>query len=96
MTGNGLFLANHDCCFRSGTRQEKGTAGSTPRPSASRLPGRIPVSSEVLEKAAKRFAAEHKDKHPLFGRDLDALMRQSPHIFNLYVTLVYADITQPY
>ena len=54
------------------------------------------VFSEVLEKAAKRFAAEHKDKHPLFGRDLDALMRQSPHIFNLYVTLVYADITQPY
>ena len=52
--------------------------------------------SEVLEKAAKRFAAEHKDKQPPFGRDLDALMRQSPHVFNLYVTLVYADITQPY
>lgn len=54
------------------------------------------VFSEVLENAAKRFISEHKDKRPLFGRDLDALMQQSPHVFNLYVTLVYADITQPY
>lgn len=54
------------------------------------------VFNEVLENAAKRFIAEHRDKQPIFGRDLDALMRQSPHVFNLYVTLIYADITQPY
>lgn len=54
------------------------------------------VFNEVLENAAKRFIAEHRGKQPIFGRDLDALMRQSPHVFNLYVTLIYADITQPY
>src|SRR5690606_1010488 len=54
------------------------------------------VFIEILENAAKRFIAEQRDNQPIFGRDLDALMRRSPHVFNLYVTLIYADITQPY
>lgn len=52
--------------------------------------------SEVLEQAAKRFAVERKEKDSFYGRDLDALMRQSPHLLNLYVTLIYSDMTQPY
>jgi hypothetical protein len=48
----------------------------------------------VLEQAAKRFVA---DKPAVTGeRDLDRLMQQSPHLLNLYVTLVYAEMTQPY
>jgi hypothetical protein len=48
----------------------------------------------VLEQAAKLFVA---DKPSLSGeRDLDRLMQQSPHLLNLYVTLVYADMTKPY
>ena len=48
----------------------------------------------VLEQAAKLFVA---DKPSSSGeRDLDRLMQQSPHLLNLYVTLVYADMTKPY
>ncbi len=53
------------------------------------------VFAEILENAALRFARDHKeqDRNP---RHLDSLMQQSPHVMNLYVTLVYADMTQPY
>lgn len=54
------------------------------------------VFSEVLEQAAKRFAQERNEKITYIGRDLDELMRQSPHLLNLYVTLMYAEMTQPY
>jgi hypothetical protein len=54
------------------------------------------VFSEVLERAAQLFAGEHKNQTKLSLRFLDVLMKQSPHVMNLYVTLVYAEITQPY
>jgi hypothetical protein len=52
--------------------------------------------SEVLEKAAKLFVDEKSEMVERNGRDLDKLMQQSPHVLNLYVTLVYAQMTQPY
>lgn len=51
---------------------------------------------EILEEAAKRFVSDNPDSNPRKERDLDKLMRQSPHILNLYVTLVYSHMTQPY
>lgn len=54
---------------------------------------------EVLERAAKLFATEQPEKIDQLNtanRNLDKLMQQSPHILNLYVTLVYAEMTQPY
>lgn len=54
---------------------------------------------EVLERAAKLFATEQPEKTDQFNtanRNLDKLMQQSPHILNLYVTLVYSEMTQPY
>jgi phosphorylase kinase alpha/beta subunit len=50
----------------------------------------------VLEHAAKRYVSERKAK--LAGRgiesDLTSFMQQSPHIVNLYVTLIYAEIAK--
>jgi phosphorylase kinase alpha/beta subunit len=54
---------------------------------------------EVLERAAKLFTDEKTEKFEQPNnarRDLDKLMQQSPHVLNLYVTLVYAKMTQPY
>lgn len=52
--------------------------------------------AEVLEQAAKLFAAEKPALSNHAMRDLDRLMQQSPHVLNLYATLVYAQMTQPY
>lgn len=54
------------------------------------------VFSEILEAAASRFVSEQPRSNVLLGRDLDKLLRQSPHVLNLYVTLVYGELTQPY
>lgn len=54
------------------------------------------IFSEILEQAAKRFAQDRTVKSTYGGRDLDELMQQSPHVLNLYVTLIYSDMTQPY
>jgi len=54
------------------------------------------IFSEVLEQAAKRFAQDRTIKSTYGERDLDELMQQSPHILNLYVTIIYSDMTQPY
>lgn len=54
------------------------------------------VFGEILEAAARRFVAERPRTQALPGRDLDKLLRQSPYILNLYVTLVYGELTQPY
>jgi phosphorylase kinase alpha/beta subunit len=51
---------------------------------------------DVLERAAKLFVAEKPNTNKPSVRDLDRLMQQSPHILNLFVTLVYEEITQPY
>jgi phosphorylase kinase alpha/beta subunit len=54
------------------------------------------VFRHVLEHAAKRYVSERKAK--LAGRgiesDLTSFMQQSPHIVNLYVTLIYAEIAK--
>lgn len=52
--------------------------------------------AEVLEQAAKLFATETPALSSHAARDLDRLMQQSPHVLNLYVTLVYSKMTQPY
>ncbi len=56
------------------------------------------VFLEVLELAAERYMRDRKS--PVHNRgietDLMILLEQSPHILNLYVTLVFAEITQPY
>lgn len=54
------------------------------------------VFAEVLERAAQLFANDHSGQSRLSPRHLDVLMRQSPHVMNLYVTLVYSELTQPY
>lgn len=54
------------------------------------------VFAEVLERAAQLFANDHSGQSRLSVRHLDVLMRQSPHVMNLYVTLVYSALTQPY
>lgn len=51
---------------------------------------------DILERAAKLFVAEKPNANKSSVRDLDRLMQQSPHILNLFVTLVYEEITQPY
>ncbi|ACE85961.1 glycoside hydrolase family 15 protein [Cellvibrio japonicus] len=54
------------------------------------------VFRQVLERAAKRYVDERRSQMMSFGieSDLTLFMQQSPHILNLYVTLVYAEITQ--
>ena len=56
------------------------------------------VFLEILELAAERYMRERKS--PVHGRgiesDLAIFLEQSPHIVNLYVTLIFAEITQPY
>jgi phosphorylase kinase alpha/beta subunit len=56
------------------------------------------VFREVLERAAVRYMAERATQMNSLGieTDLTVFMQQSPHIMNLYVTLIYAEITQPY
>ncbi|MBE8717492.1 glycoside hydrolase family 15 protein [Cellvibrio polysaccharolyticus] len=54
------------------------------------------IFSEILEAAASRFVSERPRTSAMPGRDLDKLLRQSPHILNLYVTLIYGELTQPY
>jgi phosphorylase kinase alpha/beta subunit len=56
------------------------------------------VLREVLERAAERYVRERKTQLLSLGleTDLTVFMQQSPHILNLYVTLIYAEITQPY
>jgi hypothetical protein len=53
---------------------------------------------EILELAAERYIRERKS--PVYNRgvetDLIVFLDQSPHILNLYVTLIFAEITQPY
>jgi hypothetical protein len=54
------------------------------------------VFRHVLEHAAKRYVSERKTKLASRGieSDLTFFMQQSPHIVNLYVTLVYAEIAK--
>lgn len=54
------------------------------------------VFHHVLEQAAKRFVGERRTKLGSKGieSDLTLFMQQSPHIVNLYVTLVYAEIAK--
>ena len=56
------------------------------------------VFREVLERAAERYVGERKTQLLSLGMetDLTVFMQQSPHIVNLYVTLIYAETTQPY
>ena len=56
------------------------------------------VFREILERAAERYVQERKTTMKSLGSStgLTLLMQQSPHILNLYVTLVYAELTQPY
>ncbi|HSC66307.1 MAG TPA: glycoside hydrolase family 15 protein [Cellvibrio sp.] len=56
------------------------------------------VFREVLERAAVRYMSERRAQMSSLGieTDLTVFMQQSPHIVNLYVTLIYAEITQPY
>lgn len=56
------------------------------------------VFLRVLEMAAERYVRERKSPihHHGVETDLAIFLEQSPHILNLYVTLVFAEITQPY
>lgn len=56
------------------------------------------IFREVLERAAARYMGERRAQMNSLGieTDLTVFMQQSPHIVNLYVTLIYAEITQPY
>jgi hypothetical protein len=56
------------------------------------------VFRDVLERAAARYMNERRTQMTGLGieTDLTVFMQQSPHIVNLYVTLLYAEITQPY
>jgi phosphorylase kinase alpha/beta subunit len=56
------------------------------------------VFRDVLESAATRYMNERRAQLSSLGieTDLTIFMQQSPHIVNLYVTLIYAEITQPY
>jgi hypothetical protein len=56
------------------------------------------VFKEVLIQAAKRYIDEQKNKvgKRSVESDLSFFLQQSPHIVNLYVTLVYDDLTKPY
>ena len=56
------------------------------------------VFLEVLELAAERYIRDRRA--PVHNRGVDSdlmiFLEQSPHIVNLYVTLIFAEITQPY
>lgn len=56
------------------------------------------VFKDILERAAERYVVEGKATIKSLGinNHLTLFMQQSPHILNLYVTLIYAEITQPY
>lgn len=56
------------------------------------------VFRDILEQAAALFMSERRAQLSSLGieTDLTVFMQQSPHIVNLYVTLIYAEITQPY
>lgn len=56
------------------------------------------VFKEILERAAEYYVREGKTavRNLGMGSNLTVFMQQSPHILNLYVTLIYAEITQPY
>jgi len=50
--------------------------------------------SEVLDRAAKNYALEKfKDNVPNSIHYLELFMQQSPHILNLYVTLIYSSLS---
>ncbi len=54
------------------------------------------IFSEVLDRAAKIYALEVlKDKIPNSTRYLEIFMQQSPHILNLYITMIYAAMSKP-
>jgi Glycosyl hydrolases family 15/Phosphorylase b kinase C-terminal domain len=56
------------------------------------------VFKDVIVEAAKRYVDERlatMQKRSLES-DLSVFLQQSPHILNLYATLVYADLTKPY
>lgn len=53
---------------------------------------------EVLERAAERYLHErpHTAKAAMTKLPIRVLLEQSPHLLNLYVTLIYSEMTQPY
>lgn len=53
-----------------------------------------PISfSDVLEQAAKAYALEKfKENVPNAIHYLELFMQQSPHVLNLYITLIYSSI----
>ena len=52
--------------------------------------------SEVLDRAAKAYALEKfKDNVPNSVHYLELFMQQSPHVVNLYITLIYAAESNP-
>ena len=52
--------------------------------------------SEVLDRAAKAYALEKfKDNVPNSVHYLELFMQQSPHVVNLYITLIYAADSNP-
>lgn len=56
------------------------------------------IFRDVLELAASRYLRERNTALPNQGieSDLAIFLQLSPHIVNLYVTLILAEITQPY
>jgi hypothetical protein len=56
------------------------------------------VFKDVLASASHRYVSECKTQASILGieSDLTLFMSQSPHILNLYITLVYAELSQPY
>jgi Glycosyl hydrolases family 15/Phosphorylase b kinase C-terminal domain len=56
------------------------------------------VFKDVIQEAAKRYVDERLSslKKRSLESDLTVFLQQSPHILNLFVTLVYADLTKPY
>lgn len=56
------------------------------------------VFKDVVVEAAKRYVDERLAtmRKRSLESDLSVFMQQSPHILNLYITLVYADLTKPY
>jgi Glycosyl hydrolases family 15/Phosphorylase b kinase C-terminal domain len=55
------------------------------------------VFSEILTAAANRYLQESvKQQGSSIETPLRIFMQQSPHIINLYATMIYAEITNPY
>jgi hypothetical protein len=54
------------------------------------------VFSDVIERAAKAYCVEiYKDKIPSSNQFLEIFLKQSPHVLNLYLNLIYADMSKP-